>query len=86
MRVTRATAWITLWDDMLEGGAAPEQIVDLALRALPQEREEQNVQRILSYLGKAYWTFLDRRRIARRWRRASSRRCATASSGAAARR
>jgi aminopeptidase N len=67
--LTRGTAWITLWDDMLEGGTLPGQIVELALESLPHEREEQNVQRILSYLGEAYWTFLsdpDRRAAAAR--------------------
>jgi aminopeptidase N len=56
--ITRATAWITLWDDMLEAQVAPAQLAELMLRALPEEGEEQNVQRILSYLGKTYWTFL----------------------------
>jgi aminopeptidase N len=56
--VTRATAWITLWDDMLEAGTPPKRIIDLALRSLPLEQEEQNVQRILSYLSEAYWIFI----------------------------
>jgi aminopeptidase N len=56
--VARGTAWLTLWDDMLEAGTPPGQLVDLALRALPLEREEQNVQRILSYLHDAYWIFV----------------------------
>ena len=67
--LTRGSAWITLWDDMLEGGTPPRRFVDLALNALPLEREEQNVQRILSYLNKAYWMFLsdaDRAAIAPR--------------------
>jgi aminopeptidase N len=57
--MTRATAWITLWDDMLEAQTAPAQFAELMLRALPEENEEQNVQRILSYLGRAYWAFLN---------------------------
>ncbi len=56
--ITRATAWTTLRDDMLEGRTAPPQIVTLALRALPLESNEQNAQRILSYLTEAYWRFL----------------------------
>ena len=56
--VTRATAWITLWDDMLEGGTPPRTLVELALRSLPLEKEEQNTQRILNYLGQAYWIFI----------------------------
>ena len=56
--VTRGTAWLTLWDDMLEGGVAPRELFDLALRALPEEREEQNVERILGYAQELYWRFL----------------------------
>jgi aminopeptidase N len=56
--VTRATAWLTLWDDMLEGGTPPKTLIELALRSLPLENEEQNTQRILSYLGQAYWIFI----------------------------
>jgi aminopeptidase N len=57
--ITRATAWLTLWDAMLEGDVAPRQLAELMLRALPVEHEEQNVQRILTYLGRTYWVFLD---------------------------
>jgi aminopeptidase N len=57
--VTRATAWLTLWDGMLEGEVSPRQLAELMLRALPLEREEQNVQRILTYLAKTYWGFVD---------------------------
>ena len=67
--LTRTTAWISLWDEMLEGAVAPPHLLDLELRALPREGEEQNVQRILSYLEKTYWTFLkdaDRRAAASR--------------------
>jgi aminopeptidase N len=57
--LTRGTAWVTLWDEMLEGDVAPRRLIDLALAALPVEREEQNVQRILGYLHEAYWLFLN---------------------------
>ena len=56
--VTRGTAWITLWDDMLEEGTAPAAFFELALRALPLEREEQNVERVLGYLSDTYWRYL----------------------------
>ncbi len=56
--ITRATAWITLWDDMLEGGTQPKQLIDLALRSLPAELEQQNVDLVLGYLDEAYWTFI----------------------------
>jgi aminopeptidase N len=32
--------------------------VDLALHSLPRETNEQNVQRVLAYLGQAYWRYL----------------------------
>ncbi len=56
--LTRGTAWITLWDDVLEGGTPPPAILELALRALPEEREELNVDRILGYAQEAVWRYL----------------------------
>jgi aminopeptidase N len=56
--LTRGTAWVTLWDDMLEGGAGPQQLFDLALAALPQESEELNVERILAYTRTVFWRYL----------------------------
>jgi aminopeptidase N len=56
--LTRGTAWVTLWDDMLEGGVRPRQLFDLALRALPEEAEELNVERILAYTRSNFWRFL----------------------------
>jgi aminopeptidase N len=54
---------------MLDRRTPASSIVDLALRALPSEADEQNVQRILGYARQAYWTFLpapDRDRVALR--------------------
>ena len=61
--LARGAAWVTLWDQMLDGRTTAGAIVDLALRALPGETDEQNVQRILNYTQQAYWKFLpaDRR-------------------------
>jgi aminopeptidase N len=56
--LTRGVAWVTLWDDMLEGGTAPPQLFDLAVRTLPVEREELNVQRMLSHVHDAFWRYL----------------------------
>ena len=56
--LTRAVAWISLWESLLEGEVAPEALVDLARRALPEEPDEQNVSRILGYLNSAYWRHL----------------------------
>jgi aminopeptidase N len=56
--VTRGSAWIVLWDEMLEGRVTAAEVIDLALNALPREIDEQNVQRILSYLSGAFWRFV----------------------------
>jgi aminopeptidase N len=56
--LTRGTAWITLWEQMLDGRTPASDVVTLALRALPLETDEQNIQRILSYARQAYWGFL----------------------------
>ena len=55
--LTRGSAWVTLWDAMLDGEARVDRLIALALRALPREPNELNVQRVLSYLTRAYWTF-----------------------------
>jgi aminopeptidase N len=56
--LTRGIAWVTLWDDMLEGGTEPRQLFDLALRALPEEREELNVERMLAHTHDTFWRYL----------------------------
>ena len=56
--LTRAVAWISLWESLLEGEVDPEALVDLARRALPAEPDEQNVSRILGYLTSTYWRHL----------------------------
>ena len=59
--VTRASAWITLWDDLLEGMTPPADLFALALRALPAETEQQNVERVLGYAESLYWRYLPSR-------------------------
>ena len=56
--LTRGAAWITLWEQMLDRRTSASSVVDLALRALPRETDEQNVQRVLGYARQAYWNFL----------------------------
>jgi aminopeptidase N len=56
--VARGAAWVTLWEEMLDRRVAPSDIVDLALRALPLENTEQNVNLVLSYLDNAFWRYL----------------------------
>jgi aminopeptidase N len=62
--LTRGSAWITLWDALLDGDLTADRLIDLAVAALPRESDELNVQGILSYLQQAYWKFSpdDRRR------------------------
>ena len=55
--LTRGSAWVTLWDAMLDGEISSAELMSLALRALPRERNELNVQRMLLYMTEAYWQF-----------------------------
>jgi aminopeptidase N len=55
--LTRGSAWVTLWDAMLDREVRSDSLIALALGALPRERDEQNSQRILGYLNQAYWRF-----------------------------
>jgi aminopeptidase N len=56
--LVRGVAWGNLWEAMLAGHVAPGSLADLALRALPAESDELNVQRILDDLAMLYWRFL----------------------------
>lgn len=53
--LTRGSAWVALWEELLEGQIAPDAFLDLAIRALPRETDEQNTQRILTSLTRAFW-------------------------------
>ena len=64
--LTRGAAWVTLWDNLLEAHVGAPAFLDLAGRALLRESDEQNTQRILNYLGRAYWRFLPQRERRRR--------------------
>src|SRR5260370_35325822 len=64
--LTRGSAWVDLWDNLLEGRIAPSDFFDLAVRALPKEDNEQNTQLVLGYLSHAFWLFLPQsERVAR---------------------
>lgn len=56
--LVRAVAWAALWEALLSAELTAEVFLDLALRALPQETDEQNVQRILDYVRPAFWRYL----------------------------
>jgi aminopeptidase N len=55
--LTRGSAWVTLWDAVLDGEVRPDAFADLTLKALPLETNELNVTRILSYLRDDYWRY-----------------------------
>lgn len=54
----RGAAWVTLWEEMLDERIAPPDFLDLALRGLPRETAEQNVQMVLGFAGETFWRFL----------------------------
>ena len=56
--LTRGAAWVTLWDNLLERQVTATAFIDAAMRAVPLESDEQNVQRILSYTVRTFWRFL----------------------------
>ena len=56
--LTRGSAWVTLWDNLLEGQVPRPAFFDAALRALPRETDEQNADRVLGYLTRTFWRFL----------------------------
>jgi aminopeptidase N len=55
--LTRGSAWVTLWDALLNSELRAVNFLDLALRALPREADELNVHRVLTYVEQAYWRF-----------------------------
>jgi aminopeptidase N len=58
--LTRGSAWVTLWDAMLDGSLPPAKLVDLATAALPRETDEQLTARVLGYVRAAWWRFLSK--------------------------
>jgi aminopeptidase N len=56
--LTRGSALVTLWEEMLDGRIQPDALVATLIRAVQSESDELNVQRMLSYTQRAYWRFL----------------------------
>lgn len=56
--LTRGSAWVTLWDAMIDGGVPPARVADLAVAALPSETDEQLTARVLGYFGRVWWRYL----------------------------
>ena len=47
--LTRGSAWVTLWDTLLDGQVQRRRVPRPALRALPRETDEQMTSRVLGY-------------------------------------
>ncbi len=56
--VLRGTAWVTLWDAMLEGTVSPATFIEHAMAAVAGEPDELLVQRLVGYLNEAYWRYV----------------------------
>jgi aminopeptidase N len=56
--LTRGSAWLALWDSMLDGDVEPARLMDLMLESLPLETDELNIEEILRELRIVYWRFL----------------------------
>jgi aminopeptidase N len=56
--LTRGSAWVTIWDALLDGHVTPEAFLDLAFRALPAESDEQMISRVLGYSSSTWWRFM----------------------------
>ena len=56
--LARGSAWLALWDDLLEGRLRASAYLDAAQTALAAETVELNIQRLLDTAAKAYWRFL----------------------------
>ncbi len=56
--LTRGSAMVTLWEDMLERRARAADVVEDLIAAMPQEHDELNLQRMLSYTEQGFWRFV----------------------------
>jgi len=56
--LTRGSAMVTLWEDMLDGRARAADVVEDLIAAMPQESDELNLQRMLSYTAQGFWRFV----------------------------
>ena len=56
--LTRGAALVAVWEEMLDGRVAPREAFAMLSAALPREKDELSVQRMLSYAQQAWWKFL----------------------------
>jgi aminopeptidase N len=64
--LTRGSAWVTLWDAMLDRRLDPSRLFDLTVIAVPREEDEQLTSRVLGYLRTTWWRFLPSEERSRR--------------------
>src|SRR5262249_13536479 len=56
--LTRGSAMVTLWEDMLGGRTRAVDVVEDFVAAMPKESDELNLQRMLSYTQQGFWRFV----------------------------
>jgi len=56
--LVRGVATVTLWEEMLDGRVEAAALLEALMRALPRERNELTVQRMLGYAQEAYWRWI----------------------------
>jgi aminopeptidase N len=55
--LTRGSAWVAVWDELLYARVPPAASFDLALRLLAEEQDELTIQRVLSHTETLFWRF-----------------------------
>ena len=56
--LTRGSAMVTLWEDMLDHRARPIDVVEALIASVGREADELNLQRMLSYVQQGFWRFV----------------------------
>jgi aminopeptidase N len=56
--LTRGSAMVTLWEDMLDHRARPMDVVEQLIASVRRESDELNLQRMLSYIQQGFWRFV----------------------------
>jgi aminopeptidase N len=56
--LTRAVAWLSLWEALLAGSVPPLEMTELIRSSLETETDELNIERLLRYLERTYWAYL----------------------------
>jgi aminopeptidase N len=56
--LTRGSAMVTLWEDMLDHRARPIDVVEELIASVRRESDELNLQRMLSYIQQGFWRFI----------------------------